>query len=172
MKKSIKLFEIIVYPENEEKYYKKWEYKKNEFINHQIETGGVSYDEAFESFKRSYRDVYFWNYNKICGFISVFYNPRTNDVEYEIYKQERNYYNKKVTLRLERIYGPNLHDYIGNKSNNEIVQIIDYKIKYIKEIFFSNNYIDLTCYDNLKFSLDFNSIMKKGSDLKCLQKNN
>lgn len=164
MKKSIKLFELVVYPENEEKYYKKWEYKKNIFINHQIETGGVSYDEAFESFKRAYGDVYFWGYNKLCGFIRIMFNPKTNDIEYEIYKQKRNIYNKKITLRLERIYGINLHDYVGKKTNREIVHIIDKKIDYIKTVFFKKNYIDLSCYKSIKHNVDFNSIINKGSD--------
>ncbi len=164
MKKNIKLFEIIVYPENEEKYYQKWEYKKEQFISHQMATGGVSYDEGFESFKRAYKDIYFWGYNKICGFIRIMYDSKSNDIKYEIYKQTRNHYNKKVTLRLEQIYGPNLHDYVGNKNNKEIVSIIDLKINYIKKYFFKNNYIDLSCYDNLKNGIDFNSIMNKGSD--------
>lgn len=162
--KEIKLFEIIVYPENEEDYYKKWEYTKNKFINHQIETGNISFEESFELFKRAYKDVYFWGYNKICGFIRIMYSPKANDIKYEIYKQTRNHYNKKITLRLKKVYGPNLHDYVGNKNNKQIIDIIDSKINYIKKCFFNRNYIDLSCYDNLKNNIDFNSIINKGSD--------
>ena len=161
---EIKMFDIIVYPENEEDYYKKWEHAKNEFINYQIETSGVSYEKSFDSFKRAYKDVYPWGYNKICGFIQIIYSSKTNDIKYEIYKQTRNRYNKKVTLRLEKINGPNLHDYVENKTNKEIIDIIDSKIDSIKECFFNGNYIDLSCYDNLKNNIDFNGIFNKGSD--------
>ena len=75
---DIRLFEIVVYPESEDMYYEKWESIKESFIEHQIYTGNVTYDEGLETFKRAFSDVYLWNYNKLYGFIVINYNYKTS----------------------------------------------------------------------------------------------
>lgn len=160
---AVKLFEIFVYPFDKDTYYKKWDFDKESFIRHQIDTENISYDEGLESFKRAYGDVYNFGYNKICGIISIYYDYITGNIKYDVYKQDRNIYNKKVILRLEKICGPNLHDYVRGKNNDEIISIIDSKLNYIKKVLLKNKYIDLECYDNLKHNIDFVKIIK-GSD--------
>lgn len=162
---KINLFEIVVYPSNEEDYYKKWDQKKNKFIEHQLATGEESKEEALNSFKIAYKNVYNYGYNKLCGLISIYLDISSGDVKFEIYRQKRNKYNKRVTLRLEQIYGPSLHDYIRNKNNREIISVIDKKLNYIKESFFKNDYIDLTCYNNIKQYVDFVEIIKNNKNI-------
>ena len=161
---DIRLFEIVVYPESEDMYYEKWESIKESFIEHQIYTGNVTYDEGLETFKRAFSDVYLWNYNKLYGFIVINYNYKTGDIYFEIYKQTHNIYNKKVTLRLTKEFGPNLHVYIKNKTNGEIIKLIDSKLEYIKNTFFKKYYLDLVSYNSLKSYVNFKELINKDSD--------
>ena len=163
MEDTIKLFELVVYPTTEKVYYKKWESLKKLYIERQINLAKVTYDEGLKSFENAYRNVYNWGYNKICGFILIFYDIKAGDIKFHIYKQKYNHYNKNVKLRLEWLYGPNLRDYVRGKSNEEIISIIDVRLNYIKKYFFKNNYIDLDCYNNLKCNIDFAKIVQ-GSD--------
>lgn len=160
---KIKLFEIIVYPSSESVYYKKWEDEKEKYICHQIQTGGTTYEEGLMSFNHAYHGLYNWDYNKLCGFITVYYDSKSGDIKFEIFKQSRNIYNKHVKLRLEKYSeenASNLHIYVRNKSNREIVKSIDNLLRYIKKNFFSKSFIDKECYETIKYNVDYNKIFK------------
>lgn len=157
---EFKLFEIPVYYASEDRHNEKWKTKKDTFINHQLITGATK-TEARDSFIRCYKYESTWNYNKIIGFIELNYDNRCGDLKYHIYKtiSKKNQYNHIFKLKFDEIYGPNLHDFIQNKNNHDILTLIENRIKYIeKELFKNKCYIDLNAYYNIRKYINFEEL--------------
>ena len=137
MKNSVILFELPVYICDENKYYDKWEPNKQKFIEHQIKTGDTEIG-ANDSFFKCYKYNYIWDYNKIIGFIKICYDFKTGDLRFDIFKQDKKViYNAVNKMKFAKICGHNLHVYVRNNSNGEIIKLINSKLNYIKDIFFN-----------------------------------
>lgn len=148
MKIEFKIFEIPVYYTSEDMHNKKWKKKKDDFINHQIYTGATK-SEANNGFIKCYKYESTWKYHKIIGFISINYDFKSGDLKFHVYKtiNKKNSYNSIFKLKFDEIYGVNLHEYVRNKTSQNIIVLMENKIKYIKKVLFNNKcYIDLDAF--------------------------
>lgn len=166
MKYEFKIFEIPVYYTTEENHNKKWKDAEEKYISHQLSIGATK-SEAHSSFIKSYKYESTWNYHKIIGFIELKYDNRCGELKYYVYQtiNKKNQYNQIFKLKFDNRYGPNLHDYVRNKKNKDILEIIENRIKYIeKEKFHEKCYIDLRSYYVICKYIDFEKMIKDFDD--------
>lgn len=158
------LISIPVYATNEESFIEKWNTFREKYINKLL---GKSYTmrEAKDMFVKFYSVDSLWRYNKIIGYIELVYNVRTGDIEFNVYKslKKKIFYNKRISTCFDKIayvgIAPNMHVYVRNISNKKIIELIHNELNYIFDIYFKkNNYIDLSCLNNLCNYINFKKI--------------
>lgn len=155
------LFEIPVYISSEDNHYKRWSDTKNNYINYLISQGDSSVD-ASHSFYKIYEYAYYWDYNKTIGFIRIFYDNPSGDLKFKIYVQGKKViYNKVNKMMFKWINGTDLHVYVRNLSNDEIIKEIKKKLNYIKKNYFKGKYLDLQAFNNICKYLDFQKIISE-----------
>lgn len=159
------LFDIPIYYISQNCFNDKWKNFKDDYINKMMRKG-LSQIEAKNSFIYCNKIESLWNYNKIIGYIKLIYNNKTGDIEFEIYKSTKNkfIYNKKFMMTFDKIafigIAPNLHIYVKDKTNEEIIRLINDKLKYIYDEFFSKkNYVDTKAFNNICNYIDFKKMI-------------
>lgn len=152
------LFEIPIYSMTEKEFDNRWSKKKYALYNNFIECGHSddSIIKQIIKFLCFPRNIF--KYNQIIGFIKI--SVSKQDVLFYIYLSNKKHYfaNSKTKNFIVDTGTLGIHFYVGNKSNKEIKEEINFWLKEIEQNHIKKRFfID---YSTFKNTIDYIDIKK------------